>query len=309
MLRNTVEINEYKNRDPSLPAHPENQYLNLLNDILQEGTWENGRNGRVKTAFGSALFFSLEDNKIPILTTKKMAYKTCLKELLWFIKGDTDNNHLNEQGVHIWDGNTTREFLDSRGLNHYAENDIGSLYGFSWRFYNAKYDGCDKDYTGKGIDQLQNVINMLKDPAQRTSRRMVVTAWNPEQLDGGCLPPCHVIFQFNVTEGNKLSCAMMQRSADCGCGVPFNIASYAFLTCLIAKHCDLEPYEFVHYMNNCHIYEEHIEPLQEQVKRDPLPFPTLTILNKRENISDYTMEDFLIEDYQHHGPIKLKMVA
>ena len=309
MLKNVTECNKFKNRDISMERHEEYQYLNLLTDIMNEGHNEVGRNGNVKTAIGSAMHFSLENEKIPILTTKKTAWKTCLKELLWFIRGDTSNKRLNDVGVHIWDANTTREFLDSRGLQHYEEGDVGGLYGFMWRHWGAEYKGCDADYSGQGIDQLQQVIDTLKDPAQRSSRRMVISAWNEEQLDGGCLPPCHVLMQFNVVDGNKLSCCMFQRSIDSACGLPFNIASYSFLTMLLAKHCDLIPHEFIHYGGNCHIYAEHLDDMKEQITREPYPFPTVEILNKRENINDYVLEDFKIHDYQHHAPIKLKMVA
>ena len=309
MLKFAIEINKYKDRDTKNDYHEEYQYLNLLKDIIDHGSHEQGRNGAVLTAIGSAMHFSLEDGKIPILTTKKTAWKTCLKELLWFIKGDTSNKRLKDVGVHIWDANTTREFLDSRGLQHYDEDTVGSLYGFQWRHWNAPYEGCDADYTNKGIDQLQNVINILKDPVQRSSRRMVVSAWNVEQLDGGCLPPCHVLFQFNVVDGNKLSCCLFQRSKDSACGAPFNYASYSFLVHLLAKHCDLIPHEFIHYGGNCHIYSEHIDAMKEQITRTPLPFPTLEIVNKRDNINDYIVEDFKIHDYQHLAPIKLKMVA
>ena len=309
MLKFAIEINKYKDRDTKNDYHEEYQYLNLLKDIIDHGSHEQGRNGAVLTAVGSAMHFSLEDGKIPILTTKKTAWKTCLKELLWFIKGDTSNKRLKDVGVHIWDANTTREFLDSRGLQHYEEDTVGSLYGFQWRHWNAPYEGCDADYTNKGIDQLQNVINILKDPVQRSSRRMVVSAWNVEQLDGGCLPPCHVLFQFNVVDGNKLSCCLFQRSKDSACGAPFNYASYSFLVHLLAKHCDLIPHEFIHYGGNCHIYSEHIDAMKEQITRTPLPFPTLEIVNKRDNINDYVVEDFKVHDYQHLAPIKLKMVA
>ena len=309
MLKFAIDINKYKDRDTKNDYHEEYQYLNLLKDIIDHGSHEQGRNGAVLTAIGSAMHFSLEDGKIPILTTKKTAWKTCLKELLWFIKGDTSNKRLKDVGVHIWDANTTREFLDSRGLQHYDEDTVGSLYGFQWRHWNAPYEGCDADYTNKGIDQLQNVINILKDPVQRSSRRMVVSAWNVEQLDGGCLPPCHVLFQFNVVDGNKLSCCLFQRSKDSACGAPFNYASYSFLVHLLAKHCDLIPHEFIHYGGNCHIYSEHIDAMKEQITRTPLPFPTLEIVNKRDNINDYVVEDFKVHDYQHLAPIKLKMVA
>jgi thymidylate synthase len=220
-----------------------------------------------------------------------------------------DNNILTEQKVHIWDGNSTPEFMESQGLSHYREGDLGCLYGFQWRHWNAPYEGCDADYTGKGIDQLQNAIDMLKDPEQRSSRRIIVSAWNPEQISGGVLPSCHNFFQFHVIDGNKLSCTLYQRANDEALGIPFNIASYSFLVHLIAKHCDLIPHEFIHFGGNCHIYEEHIDNMTEQIERQPFEFPTLTILNKRDNINDYILEDFKIHDYQHHPPIKMSMVA
>ena len=262
MLKRVVECNQYRNRDAnSSEKHEEYQYLNLLQDIIDEGHDEVGRNGNTRCVFGAAMHFSLENGKIPILTTKKTAWKTCLKELLWFVQGQTDNKILTDQNVHIWDGNTTAEFIASRGLSHYTPGrQIGPLYSHQWRFWNAKYENDpDADYTGKGIDQLQNVIDTLKNPELRTSRRMVISAWNPEQLDQGVLPPCHVLFQFNVVDGNKLSCCMTQRSIDGACGAPFNIMSYSALCCLIAKHCDLEPYEFIHYAGNCHIYADHLD--------------------------------------------------
>jgi thymidylate synthase len=252
--------------------------------------------------------FDLTNGKIPILTTKKTAWKTCLKELLWFIRGETDNKLLQDQGVHIWDGNTTREFLDSRGLN-YREGLIGPGYGFQWRNFNAPYDPETGSASEKGIDQLQQIIDALKDPAQRTSRRLVMTAWNPCQLNEMALPPCHILCQFNVHDGNKLSCSLYQRSCDVALGGSFNIASYSFLTHLLAKHCGLEAYEFVYFKGNCHIYEEHIDGLKLQITREPFPFPTVSIKELRENISDYTVDDFVLENYQHHEPIKFQMVA
>jgi thymidylate synthase len=288
--------------------HQEQQYLDLIKNILDNGTWEEGRNGRTKSVFGNMMRFDLTNGKIPILTTKKTAWKTCLKELLWFIRGETDNKLLQDQGVHIWDGNTTREFLDSRGLN-YREGLIGPGYGFQWRHFNAPYDQESGGPSGKGIDQLQQIIDALKDPAQRTSRRMVMTAWNPNQLNEMALPPCHILCQFNVHDGNKLSCCMMQRSSDFFLGIPFNVASYSLLTHLIAKHCGLEAYEFVHFMGNCHIYENAIDACKLQITRTPYPFPTISIKEVRENISDYTIDDFILENYQSHEAIKVAMVA
>jgi len=288
--------------------HQEQQYLDLIKNILDNGTWEEGRNGRTKSIFGHSMRFDLTNGKIPILTTKKTAWKTCLKELLWFIRGDTDNKLLQDQGVHIWDGNTTREFLDSRKLN-YREGLIGPGYGFQWRHFNAPYDAETGSTSEKGIDQLQQIIDALKDPAQRTSRRLVMTAWNPVQLNEMALPPCHILCQFNVHDGNKLSCSMYQRSNDFFLGIPFNIASYSMLTHLLAKHCGLEAYEFVHFMGNCHIYENAVDACKLQITREPYPFPTLSIKQVRENISDYTVDDFILENYQSHDAIKVAMVA
>jgi thymidylate synthase len=614
--------------------HEEYQYLNLVKDIIENGFWEEGRNGRTKSIFGNMMRFSLKDGKMPILTTKKTAWKTCLRELLWFVRGETDNNILNKQGVHIWDGNSTREFLDSRGLHSYPDGVIGpcfvegtkvltydgykniedvkndkvythngnfckvlenmkrpysgtlykiktkygpheivctpehpfyvrkyiikkrfrvngiekrnlvfadepnfidakelvkgkyflgmkieetevvpdflsdngdfwwmmgfyvasgcipnekshvhffvvrdeieeclpkllkmapnlllenenteyksyyfvnqdianilklfgkyadkkcipdfiqkapkhliteflngyknastvsydliygiqrlyfklgkmcsiqfdkmndtylfkipeiksiydysfidkgyiwlkiknieienvvnrdvynlsviddntytvnnivvhNCYGYQWRNFNAKYDSesakkSDDNVCFPGIDQLQSIIDQLKNPATRNSRRLIMTAWNPCQLDEMALPPCHILCQFNVHDGNKLSCAMTQRSVDTICGSPFNIASYSFLTHLLAKHCGLEAYEFVYFMGNCHIYEEHIEPAKLQMIREPYEFPTIEITELRDNINDYQVEDFKIHNYQSHDAIKVKMVA
>ena len=309
MLKNVVEFNKYRERNTSLVKHEEYQYLNLLNDLLNDGKLEEGRNGNTLREVGSVMHFSLKDGSIPILTTKKTAWKTCLKELLWFIKGDTSNKRLNEKGVHIWDGNTTPEFMRSRDLSHYEDGDLGPLYGFQWKHFNAHYEGCNSDYSGKGVNQLQNVINDLINPHTRSSRRHIVSAWNPQQLDEGVLPPCHVLFQFVVTDGNKLSCTLYQRSNDEFLGVPFNIASYSFLTHLIAKHCGLEAHEFIHYGGDVHIYDDHLEQVKEQITREPYEFPTLEILNKRDNIEDYVLEDFKINNYQCHGQLKGNMRA
>ena len=292
--------------------HEEQQYLNLIKNILENGTWEEGRNGKTKSIFGNMMRFSLKDGKIPILTTKKTAWKTCLKELLWFIRGDTDNKLLQEQGVHIWDGNTTREFLDSRGLTDYREGLIGPGYGFQWRHFGGDYDSSAagvKEGGNNGVDQLQQIIDALKDPAQRTSRRLIMSAWNPQQLDKMALPPCHILCQFNIHDGNKLSCSMYQRSVDTILGQPFNIASYSFLTHLLAKHCGLEAYEFVHFMGNCHLYDNAIEAANLQITREPFPFPTVSIKQVRENINEYQIDDFVLENYQSHEAIKVSMVA
>lgn len=317
--------------------HEEYQYLNLIDEILDDGIWEEGRNGRTKSIFGHSMRFSLKENKIPILTTKKTAWKTCLKELLWFIRGQTDNNLLKEQGVHIWDANGSREFLDSRSLNNYEVDELGPIYSWQWRNFNKPFY-CKKDkllikekfietwnngitelngelendyysLNDNGVDQLQQIIDVLKDPLQRNSRRLIMTAWNPCQLDQMALPPCHVLCQFSVKNGDELSCALYQRSADVFLGQPFNIASYSFLTHLLAKHCGLKASEFIYFMGDCHIYENAVDACQQQIEREPFEFPTLSIKQVRENINDYQVDDFEVHDYNHHPQIKVDMVA
>ena len=305
MLKILTENNKYKNNK----YHEEYQYINLIHQILDNGQYENGRNGVTKSIFGAAMHFSLENNRIPILTTKKVAWKTCLRELLWFIEGSTSNKKLNDKNVHIWDANSTREFLDLNGLKDNQEGDLGPIYGFQWRHFNADYKTCNDDYNNCGIDQLAEVINTLKDPKLRNSRRMIISAWNPCQLNKMALPPCHVLMQFNVTNNNKLSCSMYQRSNDEACGTPFNIASYSILTHLLAKHCGLEPYEFVYFKGNCHIYQEHLEKIKDQIIREPYEFPTLEIKNIYENITDYKDIDFVLHDYNYHESIKYQMIA
>lgn len=287
--------------------HDENQYIYLIEDIINEGTLEKTRNGNAKTIYGSAMHFSLENNTIPLLTTKKLAWKTCLKELLWFISGKTDNRILQDKNVNIWNSNGSREFLDSQGLYDLKENDLGPVYGHQWRFFNATYKDCKTDYTNLGIDQLEKVINILKDPEKRSSRRIIISAWNPCQLNEMALPPCHVLMQFHVSDNKYLSCSLYQRSGDVGLGVPFNIASYSFLTHLIAYHCDLETKEFIYYLGNCHIYDDHLEKLQEQISRKPLNFAKIKIKNKYNKIEDYNEDDFQILDYIYHEQIKMKM--
>ncbi len=289
----------------------EYQYLQLSRSIMKEGVKEVGRNGTTYTKIGATMRFSLRDNKMPLMTTKKLAWRVCLKELLWFIKGDTSNESLQNQNVKIWNGNASREFLDSRGLNHLAENDLGPVYGHQWRFWNAKYHNTNTNYEGRGIDQLQGIVDEINKTklTGETSRRMIMSAWNVEQIDEMALPPCHVLSQFHITEGNKLSCSLYQRSADMGLGVPFNIASYSFLTHLLAKHCDLEAKEFVHFIGNAHIYDDHIEALQEQVKKIPLDPPSINIKQKKDNIDDYEFSDFEIIDYNCLESIKMKMRA
>ena len=303
MLRRVTEpAKNRKNKN-----HEENQYLNLINDIIVYGVDEEGRNGTARTVFGSAMHFSLRNDVLPLLTTKKVAHKTCLKELLWFIKGSTDNKLLKEQNVKIWNANASREFLDSRGLYDNKEDDLGPVYGHQWRHFNASYVDCETDYSGKGVDQLNNIIKQLKNPETRNSRRLVMSAWNPIQLDEMALPPCHVLVQFNVINKNELSCSLYQRSGDVGLGVPFNIASYSLLTHIIAKHCGLKATDFNYFLGNAHIYDDHIESLKIQMEREPYTFPTIEIKNVYDDIEKYVVDDFEIKDYNHYEAIKMEM--
>ena len=179
-----------------------------------------------------------------------------------------------DKNVHIWSQNSTREFLASRGLN-YEENDLGPVYGFQWRHFGATYKDRYTDYKGQGVDQLQNVIDLIRN--EPNSRRIIMSAWNPSDLDKMALPPCHILSQFHVNNDNELSCSLYQRSGDVGLGIPFNILSYSVLTYILAKHCDLKPKEFIHFIGNAHIYESHEESLKKQINRVPIKFPKLFI--------------------------------
>jgi|UniRef100_A0A6C0C615 thymidylate synthase len=288
----------------------EKQYLNLISTITQQGDLQKGRNGVVYSRIGEVMRFSLKHNTIPLLTTKKVAWKICLKELLWFIKGNTNNKLLKKSNVNIWNGNGTRDFLDSRKLEYLKEDDLGPVYGHQWRFWNAPYNkklGCLEDYEGKGVDQLQNVINALNHPTEKFSRRIIMSAWNPEQIDEMALPPCHILSQFKISNDNELSCILYQRSGDVGLGIPFNIASYSFLTHLLAKHCNLQAKEFIHFIGDAHIYDDHLPVLQEQIKREPFEFPQLIIENTYDDINKYTLDDFTIENYKYSEKLKMDM--
>ncbi len=288
--------------------HDEYQYLKLIKDIIDNGSLEEGRNGNTLTKFGYTMEFSLKDGVIPIITTKHVAWRICFEELFWFIRGSTNNKELKNKSVNIWNGNSTRRFLDERGLYNLEEDDLGPIYGFQWRHYNAEYNECNSDYSNKGIDQLEKIINDLKNKDTRSSRRHILTAWNPCQIDKMALPPCHMICQFHVREGKYLSCALFQRSGDVGLGVPFNIASYSLLTHILAKHCELEADKFVHFIGNCHIYEEHVDILKKQILRSPIEFPKIIIKSKHKNIEDYNLLDIhWVYPYNSLGKISMAM--
>ena len=249
--------------------------------------------------------FSLRDS-FPLLTTKRVFWRGVAEELLWFVRGDTNANHLAEKKVHIWDENGSKEFLEKQGQGHREQGDLGPVYGFQWRHFGAKYVDMHTDYTGQGVDQLAEVIHTIK--TNPDSRRIIMSSWNPTDIPQMALPPCHTMCQFYVSNG-QLSCQLYQRSADMGLGVPFNIASYALLTVMIAHVCGLEPGDFVHSIGDAHVYSNHVEALHQQLEREPRAFPTLRIARKVESIDDFTMEDFVLEGYTPHKKIAMKMAV
>lgn len=267
------------------------------------------------------LKFALNKNGVPVyplLTTKRVFHKAVLAELLWFVSGATSSLPLSEQGVKIWDGNGSREFLDSVGLSHRAVGDLGPVYGFQWRHFGADYVDASTDYTGQGVDQLADVIHKLQ--TNPYDRRIIMSAWNPKDLKIMALPPCHMFAQFYVSyprstagEGGEkpkghLHCQLYQRSCDMGLGVPFNIASYALLTHMLAHVCDLVPGSLTHVMGDAHVYADHVEALRTQLEREPRDFPELEI--KREkggSIDGWKVEDFVVKGYEPHKTIAMKM--
>jgi len=284
----------------------EKKYLDALKDILENGEIRNTRNSKTISKFGIKLDFDISDS-FPLLTTKKVYFHGVLHELLWFIKADTNSKNLEKYNVNIWRSNSTREYLDDLKLFNYEEGDCGPIYGFQWRHYGAKYSGPDSNYFGLGIDQLKNCIDLIKkDP---TSRRIFMSAWNPVQLNDMCLPPCHVSYQFYVTDDKKLSCMMYQRSGDMFLGIPFNIASTSLLVYIISKITDLKPGNVSIVIGDAHIYEEHIDAVKRQLEREPYEAPKLVINKYFSNIDDYKYENFEVVDYKYYPTIKAKMVA
>ena len=299
-------INIYQNKETVNTQ--ELEYLNLIRYIYNNGKCKDSRNSKVISVFSPPqMRFDLRKG-FPLLTTKRVAWKTVLRELLWFISGSTDNKLLQWKNVHIWDGNSTREYLSSRGLNEYREGDLGPIYGFQWRHFGALYNGCGYNYKGHGIDQLQKVIDLIKnDPS---SRRIILNSWNSKDIDKMALPPCHVMVQFHVdVEEGCLDAKLTQRSGDMFLGVPFNIASYSFLLHIIGNLTGYTPRYFIHDIGDGHIYENHREAIVKQLKRTSLDFPELKIKRKLESIDDIEESDFEILNYNHQGTIKADMIA
>ena len=290
-----------------LRSHEEYQYLDMIREILDTGVERGDRTGTgTLSVFGRQMRFNLRRGQLPLLTTKRVFWRGVAEELLWFVRGSTDARLLSDRGVKIWDGNGSREFLDSRGLKEREEMDLGPVYGFQWRHFGAEYSDMHADYSGQGVDQLAEVVDKIKN--NPNDRRIILTAWNPAALSKMALPPCHMFAQFYVADG-ELSCQMYQRSCDMGLGVPFNIASYSLLTVMLASVCGLKPGDFVHSLGDAHVYLNHVEPLEEQLKNEPRPFPTLRVNPDVKEIDQFTMDDFTLEGYAPHKTIKMKMAV
>lgn len=288
--------------------HEEYQYLENINKILRTGEIRDDRTGvGVKSLFGLQMRFDISKS-FPLLTTKRTYLKGIIHELLWFLRGETDTKLLRDKGVHIWDGNSSREFLDNLGFTEREEGDGGPIYGFNFRHFGGNYKDCHTDYTGEGVDQVKYVLDLIKN--NPTSRRILINLWNPVVLEDMCLPPCHLLYQFFVSNG-KLSCSMYQRSGDMGLGVPFNIASASLMTYIFAKLTDLKPGELIHTIGDAHIYTNHFEGLEKQIKREPRVFPVMTINpdKKYEKVEDFEYEDFKITGYDPHPRIKMEMAV
>jgi thymidylate synthase len=262
------------------------QYLDLMSHVMQKGTLKTDRTGTgTKSIFGHQMRFDLADG-FPCITTKKLHLKSIIHELLWFLKGDTNIKYLNDNGVKIWD-----EWADENG-------DLGHVYGYQWRNWPTP--------NGKHIDQIQKVVQQLKETPN--SRRVIVSAWNVSEIESMALPPCHTFFQFYVAD-NKLSCQLYQRSADIFLGVPFNIASYALLTMMMAQVCNLEVGEFVHTLGDAHIYSNHFEQTKLQLSREPKVLPKMIINKNVKNIFGFKFNDFDLIDYESHPHIKGKVAV
>lgn len=288
------------------------QYLDMCRYILEHGEDRPDRTGTgTRSVFGYQTRYDLREG-FPLLTTKKMYLRPIAEELLWFIKGDTNIKYLVDRNVKIWNewpyedfkksedfnGETLEEFVEKiKNDDDFAKKhgNLGPVYGAQWRNFN-----------NEGTDQLMKLIDSLKN--NPFSRRHIISAWNPSQVDEMALPPCHTLMQFYVSSDKKyLSCQLYQRSADTFLGVPFNIASYVLLTCMLAQVCGYEPKEFIHTIGDAHIYKNHFDVVKTQIEREPLPLPRLVLNKDIDNLFDFKIEDIKLEGYQSHGPLKGKV--
>ncbi len=273
------------------------QYLDLMRHIRDNGTFKGDRTGTgTYSVFAHQMRFNLADG-FPLLTTKKVHLKSIIHELLWFLSGDTNVKYLQDHGVSIWNEWATAEQCARFGR---TEGELGAVYGHQWRNFGATQN-ADGSFSADGFDQIKTLIHDIKH--NPNSRRLIVSGWNPQEANQVALPPCHTLFQFYVANG-KLSCQLYQRSADVFLGVPFNIASYALLTMMIAQVCDLGLGDFVWTGGDCHLYSNHLEQTDLQLSREPLPLATMRLNPDVKDIFSFTFEDFTLENYQSHAAIK-----
>lgn len=299
--------------------HQEYQYLDLLREALEHGTDKADRTGTgTRSLFGKSMTFSLRNGEFPLITTKRVFWRAAFEELFWFLSGSTDSTVLSKKGINIWQGNTSREYLDAHGFRSRAVGDIGPGYGWQWRSFGAKFNdarganaGGDGG-VGGGVDQIKEIVRQILHTPD--SRRIILSAWNPAQIHEMSLPPCHVLSQFSVQNG-ELSCALYQRSGDLFLGVPFNIASYSLLTVLLAHHCRLKSGSFTHFLGDSHIYKNHFDAVRTQLSRKPKPFPKIYVKMSPWSIpgpcdlSDYCMDDIVMSNYDSHLPISAPMAV
>lgn len=301
------------------PREPERRYLDHLRNLMSTGDERTDRTGvGTLSTFGTQLRFDLRNHTAPLLTTKRIPWKSCIRELLWFLRGQTDAKILNSQGVKIWNGNSSRDFLDKRGLSHLPEGDIGAGYGFQFRHFGGTYKDCHTSYPPEtGFDQVSYVLDLLRDDP--TSRRMIISAWNPGSLSDMALPPCHMSCQFYVRAGRYLSCHMYQRSCDEFLGRPWNIFSYSVLTILLARWTGFDPETLVLSSGDCHIYKTHLDAVETQLSREPYDPPKIYLSDRvkprqpgqslDDLLDQLTIDDFIIEGYRHHDAISAEMAV
>jgi len=286
----------------------EQQLLDTLSTILDHGEERIDRTGvGTKSIFGVDMRFNLQNHSFPLMTTRKLSLRMVFEELMWFLRGQTDVGILRAKKVPVWNPNSSREFLDSRGLTHYKEGDIGPAYGHQFRHFGAPYTNCDTDYSGQGFDQLEYVIDLLKN--NPTSRRILMNIWNPAVLDEVALPPCLFCYQFYVSEGKYLSCKLTQRSSDISLAGGWNIATGSLLVYMLSAICGYEPKELVWSIGDCHIYLNQLDGVREQLKRSPRTPPKLHVIKTPDDITKFEYDCFRLEDYSPHPAIKLKLNA
>lgn len=319
----TCCFTKYENKSPFMKIYrtieqnkEEYQYLNIIEDLIKNGDFRGTRNSNTWSLFSKSMEFDLSKT-FPILTTKKLFFRGVFEELLFFLKGDTNTNHLKEKGVNIWNENTNRQFLDKNGLINYNEGDMGPMYGYNWLHYGAEYKGMNNDYNQAGFNQLKYCIELIKNDPH--SRRIILTTYNPSQAKEGVLYPCHGLFvQFYVEKGNKLSCLMCQRSGDIFLGVPFNLTSYSLLVYMLCevinndesyKGVKFTPGRLIIQLGDVHLYEDHYSAAIRQILREPFMFCNIKFTRKIKNLTDFKFEDIELTNYYFYPNILAKMVA